>query len=542
MTTLVSDGVDDAPAAPPDEPSTPSSLTRKLATPALVAVVALGVAVRFFSTSSLWLDEALSVNIARLPVGDLLEALRHDGHPPLYYLLLHGWISLFGEGDVAVRALSGVIGLATLPLAYLAGRRLAGPDGGRWSLVVVALSPFYVRYATETRMYGLVMLFVLAGYLVLGDARRAPTLPRLAGLTVITGLLLLTHYWAFYLVAAVGLMLIARWFRTPEDRSTTVRLIVAIAAGGLLFVPWLGGFLYQGAHTGTPWGAPVRPTELVQITLGDLGGGLVSESFLAGTVVVVLALVALFARRSSRTEMTLDLRTTPLVRTELAVVGLTAAIGCVAGLVLSGTYQSRYAAVFVPLLMLAVAVGITRFTGAARLAAGGSFVALSLAGLVWIQTFERTQSAAVADVIEARLEPGDVVVFCPDQLGPAYGRELPDDVTQLSYPTLGSPDRVDWVDYGERNAGNDPAAIADEVRERADGRGIFVVWMGKYRTLEGQCEALVNSLGQGDLIVSGDPAKYYEPANVHWFPAGRADATAGVPGSDANTAASSEQG
>ena len=96
---------------------------------AVVVLVAVGVVPRFVQRSPLWLDEALSVNIASLPVGDLLEALRHDGHPPLYYLLLHVWMEVFGEGDVAVRALSGVISVATLPLAWVAGRRLAGPSG-----------------------------------------------------------------------------------------------------------------------------------------------------------------------------------------------------------------------------------------------------------------------------------------------------------------------------------------------------------------------------------------------------------------------------
>ncbi|HLM65726.1 MAG TPA: glycosyltransferase family 39 protein [Acidimicrobiales bacterium] len=528
MRTLVSERVDDAPTSPPEEPSAP--WTQKLAPLVIAGVVVVGVALRFVTTSALWLDEALSVNIAKLPVGDLLDALRHDGHPPLYYLLLHGWMQVFGEGDVAVRALSGIIGVATLPLAYVAGRRLAGVAGGRWALVVVALSPYSVRYATETRMYSLVMLLTLVGYLVLTDALHTPTAGRLAALTLVSGTLLLTHYWSFYLVAAVGLLLVVRWWRVPGERPTTVRLTVAVAAGGLLFLPWLGGFLYQGAHTGTPWGAPYRPTELVQTTLDDLGGGLVSESFLAGTVIVVLALVALFAARASRDELTLDLRTTPLVRREVLVVAVTAALGCAVGYATSATYQSRYAAVFVPLLLVAVAVGITRFVGPARLVAGGSLVALSLAGLVWIQAFERTQSEEVAAAVAERAEPGDVVVYCPDQLGPAYSRAMPSDITQVVYPTLGPPQRVDWVDYGDRNAAADPAAIARDVLDMADGHGVFVVWMAKYRTLEGQCEDLVNALGRGELIVSEDQAKYYEPANVHWFPAGRTDATGGTPG------------
>src|SRR5207302_3096160 len=74
----------------------------------VVAVVTVGVALRFTTSSHLWLDEALTVNIARLPLARIPDALRHDGSPPLYYMLLHVWIAVFGAGDVAVRALSAV--------------------------------------------------------------------------------------------------------------------------------------------------------------------------------------------------------------------------------------------------------------------------------------------------------------------------------------------------------------------------------------------------------------------------------------------------
>src|SRR5438105_13993746 len=68
--------------------------------PAAVAIVlVVAVVLRFTTRSHLWLDEALSVNIARLPFGRLHAALRQDGSPPLYYVLLHGWISVFGPSD-----------------------------------------------------------------------------------------------------------------------------------------------------------------------------------------------------------------------------------------------------------------------------------------------------------------------------------------------------------------------------------------------------------------------------------------------------------
>src|SRR5687767_12138522 len=56
-----------------------------------VLVIAAGIAFRFLARSELWLDEALSVNVAHLPLSELPETLRHDGSPPLYYVLLHFW-------------------------------------------------------------------------------------------------------------------------------------------------------------------------------------------------------------------------------------------------------------------------------------------------------------------------------------------------------------------------------------------------------------------------------------------------------------------
>jgi mannosyltransferase len=516
MRTLVDGGVDDGTAV--TAPDRSMRIPAWLAPVSVGLCVALGVALRFVQRSPLWLDEALSVNIARLPVGDLLDALRHDGHPPLYYLILHWWMRLVGEGDVAVRALSGLLAVATLPLAWIAGRRLAGRSGGRWALVVVALSPYCVRYGTETRMYALVMLLVLAGYLLVGDALDRPSPQRLVAIGLVSGLLLLSHYWSFYLLAAVCGLLAVRWWRRPASRRGTGRVLLAVVGGGVLFLPWLGGFLYQAQNTGTPWGVPFRPTAIVEVTLRDLGGGELTETGLYGAAVIILLLLALFVTRTLRREITLDVRTAPVVRRELAVTVVVLALGAIAGFATNATYQSRYAAVVVPLILLAVAVGITRVPNPARLLVGLVYVGLSLAGIVWVNYYERSQADVVGAAVAARARPGDIVVYCPDQLGPDYSRLMPDGVRGFSYPALTPPDRVDWVDYADRNAAADPEQIAGAVRKRAAGHGIFLVWMPAYRTFEGQCENLAAALGMTETLVVEDNARYFEPAYLQYAP------------------------
>ena len=119
----------EVPAPPsdnPDEGGRPPA--RTLEKPLVVAlggaVLVVSVVLRFWTPSPMWLDEALTVNIAREPLRAIPHLLRDDGAPPLYYVLLHFWMKVFGTGDLGARSLSGVIGVLTLPAAWLAGYRV----------------------------------------------------------------------------------------------------------------------------------------------------------------------------------------------------------------------------------------------------------------------------------------------------------------------------------------------------------------------------------------------------------------------------------
>ena len=60
----------------------------------VAVIVAVGVFLRFFAGTPLWLDEAISASIAEKGPQGIVDALRHDGHPPLYYFLLYFWSSI----------------------------------------------------------------------------------------------------------------------------------------------------------------------------------------------------------------------------------------------------------------------------------------------------------------------------------------------------------------------------------------------------------------------------------------------------------------
>ena len=480
-----SDGVDAAPERfePPAVASREADAVWLIL--AVSAVIAAGIGFRFFTQSNLWADEVLSVTIARLPLSELRPALRHDGAPPLYYLLLHVWMRAFGTGDISARALSGLFGVVALVPMWFAGRRLderraaaaRAPEGARtiaWAAtLLLAASPFAIRYATEVRMYSLVVLLVLLGYLAVTRALERRRWGSLLAVAVITGLLLYAHYWSFALLGVTGLVLVWLAWRGPEPRrGPACWTLGALVLGALTFLPWLPTFRYQVVHTGTPWAGPVSPAGSAAEAFKSFGG----NAHVLGWALLLMVLLAVFARALDGRHIEVDLRTRPGARIEAGLALATLGIGLMLARLSGTTFEGRYASIMFPLFLLAAAFGVTVF--ASRPVRYGVLALLVVGGFwggVSNALRNRTQAFQVANEIKAHGRPSDLVVYCPDSIGTDVSRLLPSNQRQVSFPSFASPGRIDWVDYPDRVRATDPAVFSKAVVDRA-GPG-STIWL-----------------------------------------------------------------
>lgn len=426
----------------------------------------------------LWLDETISVEIARLPLDELYGALRQDGAPPVYYLLLKAWIAAFGTGTAAVRLLTVLMVPVALWLAYLLGRRLGGVAGGRAAVVVLAVLPWTMRYGSETRMYLLVVVLVLCGALALSSVHRTGSRRSVLLLGLVAALLLLTHYWSLFLLGAAGLAHLPGLLRrSPYARG----VVAALVLGGVLFLPWLPTFLFQAAHTGAPWADPLKAVELIR-TPRYWGGGSDAVRTVLALLVVPLAVWGAVRR--------------PVLRLPAVVALVTLLLAFAAVYVGGGAYTGRYTAVVVPLVCVVAGVGAVALPGRWT-----PVVALALVAAVGIASgvpaAGRSRSSAEGVVKAFRAaggSPGDLLAYCPDQLGPPVWRLLEAGVEQVVYPSFGDPRRIDWVDYRARQEAASPSAFARELSSRAGQGPLFVLAATEYRTFEGQCEQLLSTL------------------------------------------------
>ncbi len=210
----------------------------------------------------LWLDEAFSVWVAAHNMPDLVRFVASvDHHPPLYYLLLHGWQRAFGDAQATVRLLSALLGVAAIPLFYFGGRILVGRRAAWIAALLLAVSPFHVRYGQEARMYALMtflaaaMLWSLAVYLADSRSRTRRRRVAMAVLALSQAALMLTHNTAAFLVPIalnIGVLIPWLWRGREGAGLSTVRekrflrgWLMVQGAALLLWLPWLPSFAHQ---------------------------------------------------------------------------------------------------------------------------------------------------------------------------------------------------------------------------------------------------------------------------------------------------------
>ena len=203
---------------------------------AMLGLCAVAGAARVATNRGLWVDEAISVNQAGLPFGEMLHQLTStDVHPPLHHAVLWVTVRMLGTSEFAVRLPSLLAGVALVPALYWVGSVIYDKRTGWVAALLAALAPFTVWYSQEARMYA---IFMLLATLAIGAEIQAIRLGRTAwwvAYGVLTGLLLWTQYFAILPVlvqqAAVAWVRLAASPPTAAPARPAARLAHLVRSG-----------------------------------------------------------------------------------------------------------------------------------------------------------------------------------------------------------------------------------------------------------------------------------------------------------------------
>src|SRR5215510_3386225 len=114
-------------------------------------------------SKDVWLDEAASAGFALGPPASWIA----DHNMALYYALLGGWVRVFGHDPVALRSLSVVCFVASVPAFYCLAEALFSRSVARSATALYVTNMLLVHLAQEARGYMLAILLVVLSQLAL---------------------------------------------------------------------------------------------------------------------------------------------------------------------------------------------------------------------------------------------------------------------------------------------------------------------------------------------------------------------------------------
>ncbi len=221
----------------------------------LIALLIIAAFLRLLqiSTHSFWYDEAFSSLIANLRLSQILANEAATVHPPGYYLMLHFWLNL-GHSDATIRSLSALFSWGSVVLIYGLGRWLFNCSTGLIAAFGMALFPFQIYFAQETRMYSLAVFVAVAlTWLFLYAVSSGGRWLIWFGYTLVAVVGLYVHYFVGFLLLALHLWWIFNW---KKYCLVLWRLILSDSLIAVLFLPhveqalgrttdYLGGVAWQ---------------------------------------------------------------------------------------------------------------------------------------------------------------------------------------------------------------------------------------------------------------------------------------------------------
>lgn len=391
----------------------------------LLAILLAGLFLRLYGlgSESLWLDEGYSAVWAGLELPEILAASSFDVQVPLYFIMLHYWVSLFGNSEFSLRFPSFIFGTLSIVLIYRVAALLFNRRVGLLSSLLLALSTFHIYYSQEARAYALMSSLALLSMYFFIRLGHKITRRREAGYTLSSALLIYTHGYGFFTLLSQGAYLVINRLRRLKSRISLRRWFLLQFIVLALFLPWLWSLVNQAIQAQSttsviswiPIPSPLSPL----ISLFEYSGyylfGLTMSSLAVSIILSLLFLALLvnstlaFRGRKTRTRKPKHRELLLLWAWLLVPI----AIPLIISYLVTPIYWTRYTIASSLAFYILVSRGITniRTTRTMYLVIALIIILLTANALRYHTDVNKENWRGVSQYLEQHAEPGDMVLF-----------------------------------------------------------------------------------------------------------------------------------
>jgi mannosyltransferase len=203
----------------------------------LVLIILLGTVLSFYDigAESLWTDEAASLHESQMSIQ---QAASSNNQPPLYFLLLRFWISVFGESEIALRSLSALFGIAFIFVIFLTGKALFNHKVGLIAAFISSFSCYRIYESQEVRGYALLLLLSLLSYLFLIKFLQENSRKYYFPYIFCSLLMIYAHLFGLLIIASeiIYLIIFYKRFKAHKSMFILAYIIIIILSVPVLFL------------------------------------------------------------------------------------------------------------------------------------------------------------------------------------------------------------------------------------------------------------------------------------------------------------------
>jgi len=202
----------------------------------------------FLDHRDIAMDEPFTIFYAQADFHTLFEMLKTENNPPLFFILLHFWIKVFGISAFSVRFLPMIFSTLTALVIFFLGKRFVSQRVGLVAALIFTFSNYHLLFAHEARVYSLFgLLAVSSMYLYLQVSHRYDLLSAIF-LIIINILLIYSHFFGFYIILIqLTSCLLIKNLRSRILKLYLVNLVIVMIS----YIPYLSIFISRFLLTST---------------------------------------------------------------------------------------------------------------------------------------------------------------------------------------------------------------------------------------------------------------------------------------------------
>ena len=473
-----------------------------------IPVLALLILTLPFINAPYWDDELFSVHAAASWAGLWKIFHQYENNMSLYLIILHPWMKVFGNGELATHALSLLFAVLTLPVFYVLQRTWVNKTSAMAACILLAVSSNFVFYAVESRSYTMLVFVAVTSTLIFIRMMERPGYQLAICYGLLVAAAVYIHYFGALFLAVHGLLLYKKHFTRPHVLAYILAgAVIAISLSPLVLFPPLD-------HSQVDW--------LPKVGIKDLG--LTYADFFGGRyALLVLAVCMVYALWRGNWKTTSG-ESYFLPRLALVWTVIPAAIVFLASNLVKPIFLTRYFIWSRPAaaLLTCLTIGYTGWSLIRKTGIAFFFLVMAVVATRSLMLIKGSGYRDAAQWLDSQIRPGEAVLTYPFQRGMHVSFYLNYLHSEKPYAR---PLEIAKLPYGPGGGGRDPDPDLEKVRQiAAQYRKIFIVSAGDGRPMSHNDtllnKAWLNNIEQ--IILERHPKQeeqvfgrsYHEPIKV----------------------------